>query len=829
MNLKLALLTAAALSCSAGAAAYEGVVYKDSNANGVRDKGEAPLRGVKVSDGLNVVETDADGRFSLPGYDLTRFLFITTPSGYKTFNRHYIPVTPDTRSYDFGLIPYNNGASKLGAHSFIHITDTEIFNTTGNEAWADDLRRYAASEHPAFIVHTGDICYANGLKEHINLMNTRNMDLPVFYCIGNHDLVAGKYGEELFEQIYGPTYYSFEVGNTHYIVTPMPGGDHRPSYTTDQVAAWLENDLAHVKPGMGITVFNHDLLTNGNEFIYGGKNKKVNLNAHNLKAWIYGHWHINHKCNQGEGVYTLCTSTLDKGGIDHSTSAYRVVSVDNKGNHSTELRYTYIHNGLVIASPKGLTATSEITVNAYSSVAHTAKVTYTISDGAKAIVKNRPLTRRTDFTWSAAPALPAKYTGKELTLSVKAAFTDGSTEEKSATFTYSPDAVAVKPCCNWDNLAGNAAHSAGVSKARLDSTLTLARVCNVGGNIYMTSPLIHKGHVLTATVDEDMNGTAAIYSIDMSTGRIAWKFPVEASIKNTIAIDSDIVFAQDVLGTLYAVDCVTGTLKWKAQMPVNALPALIEGLAATDGVVYAGTGKAMAAYEAKSGKMLWRNSEWGQGEGTTTTLSVGDGVVVGSAQWSALYGNDAKTGKKLWALSDYGLRHRGASAAIHGGLIYIVSDKSVFVIEARSGRIIFRKELPVGVDATSTPLLTGRHIIFGTSGNGLMALDAQTFEPAWNTVFDKSLVYTAPYTRPDASTVETTPLLAGGIVWVAASDGTVYGVEEKSGRICWSHATGAPIFSSVAASGNTLVATDFGGNVYVFATDAKNQSCENKK
>ena len=193
-------------------------------------------------------------------------------------------------------------------------------------------------------------------------------------------------------------------------------------------------------------------------------------------------------------------------------------------------------------------------------------------------------------------------------------------------------------------------------------------------------------------------------------------------------------------------------------------------------------------------------------------------MVVGSVQWSALYGNDALTGRKLWALSDHGLRHRGASAAIHSGLIYIVSEKSIFIIEARSGRIVARRELPVGVDATSTPLLTEHHIIFGSSDSGVMAIDNQTFEPVWNTCLGQSLVFTAPYTRPQASTVETTPLLAGGIVWAAASDGTVYGLDEASGRVCWSYATGAPIFSSVAASGNTLVATDFGGNVYIFAT-----------
>ena len=70
-------------------AAYTGHVYVDKNKNGVFDKGEKPMSGVKVSDGLNVVETAADGSFTLPGHAGERFIFITTPSGYKTYNRHY--------------------------------------------------------------------------------------------------------------------------------------------------------------------------------------------------------------------------------------------------------------------------------------------------------------------------------------------------------------------------------------------------------------------------------------------------------------------------------------------------------------------------------------------------------------------------------------------------------------------------------------------------------------------------------------------------------------------------------------------------------------------
>ena len=193
--LNIALLSCVAFSASA---AYTGRVFVDKNNNGVFDKGEKPMAGVAVSDGLNVVKTASDGTFSLPGHDRERFIFITTPSGYKTDNKHYHRINGDQISYDFGLQSYNGGIKKDGSHKYVHIADTEIFNTENHGDWVNNVRDYVANEQAAFIIHTGDICYDNGLKAHIKLMNTANMDCPMFYCIGNHDLVKGKYGEELF-------------------------------------------------------------------------------------------------------------------------------------------------------------------------------------------------------------------------------------------------------------------------------------------------------------------------------------------------------------------------------------------------------------------------------------------------------------------------------------------------------------------------------------------------------------------------------------------------------------------------------------------------------
>lgn len=518
---KTFLLSCLMLAAMPVMAAYTGHVYVDKNKNGVFDQSEKPLAGIKVSDGLNVVETAADGSFTLPGHERERFIFITTPSGYKTFNRHYHKIEKKQSGYDFGLIPYSGRIRKDGSHRYIHITDTEIFNTENHADWVNNVHDYARNEQAAFIIHTGDICYEKGLKAHIKLMNTENMDCPVFYCIGNHDLVKGKYGEELFESIYGPVYYSFDAGNVHYVVTPMPGGDHAPGYTSDDVCRWLKNDLAHIRPGTPVVVFNHDLLTYEDTFIFKSKNAgSINLNEYNLKAWVYGHWHINYMKKQGD-VYSVCTSSLDKGGIDHSTTAFRVMHVDSKGDFTSELRYTYLDKNICIASPAGVMASGvlPVAVNVYSSVSPVREVLYTCLADGKPVLKNKRLLQSTDWSWNGELPLSHKYVGKELTLRVTARFNNGEIAEAESHFICRTEKAVPLFSADWDNLSGNAKHSAPVS-APLNLPLQLAWTNNVGANLYMTSPLIHKGKVIVASVDEDLKGVGHVYALNGKDGTI---------------------------------------------------------------------------------------------------------------------------------------------------------------------------------------------------------------------------------------------------------------------------------------------------------------------
>ncbi len=802
-------------------AAHRGRVFVDKNKNGRFDKGESVLPNVMVSDGLNVVKTASDGSFTLPGHEKERFIFITIPSGYKTDNKHYIPINKEISSYEFGVQPYNGGIQNDGSHKYIQITDTEISSTEGHDVWIKNLRDYAANEKAAFIMHSGDICYEKGLKAHIKIMNTANMDCPVFYGIGNHDLVKGAYGEELFESIYGPAYYSFDAGNTHYVVTPMPHGDFKPSYTTEDVYRWLKNDLAMIPKGKPVVMFNHDLLTHSDVFRFGiSESESIDFNNYNLKAWIYGHWHINYIKKQGN-VYTICTSTVDKGGIDHSTSAFRVIHADKRGNISSQLRYSYIDKHIEIASPgkDGLpllvSGAIPLTVNTYYSASPTKEVSYTCLVDGKKLFNNRKLNQKTDWSWTDMIYLTNRPVGKTITLKVTATFNNGEKVEKETSFTYNTRQKQINLDGNWDNLLGNAQHT-GTNNATIEPPLKMSWASNIGANIYMASPVIHKGKIYVASVDEDLKGKGHIYALDSQNGNLLWKYPVNNSIKNTIVVEDSAVYAQTAEGSLYAIKTVDGSLKWGTQLHVNGLPALIEGLVISDGVIYAGTGGGLCALDARNGKVLWENKDWKQGEGTTSTLAVGKGMLIGSVQWHGLYGNDAQTGELKWHLNKNGITNRGSSAAIHDNLLYIISAKSLFIIDPTNGNVIVRKEYPFSIDVTSTPLLTNQEIIFGSVNDGLIAVDKETLEIKWKYQTQDAFIYTAPYTRKASATIETSPVLVGNTVYFGASDGTLYGIDKEKGELVWKHATGAPVFGSMAVSGNTLIAVDFGGNVYAF-------------
>ncbi len=109
--------------------AFRGVVFLDADGDGRRDPGERGVEGVAVHHGVRVVETDADGRYSIPrpsddGWTFGReFVFITRPDGTSS-RRWYRPATEAVG--DFPLEP--SPLADENGFFFIHFTDAHTYD-----------------------------------------------------------------------------------------------------------------------------------------------------------------------------------------------------------------------------------------------------------------------------------------------------------------------------------------------------------------------------------------------------------------------------------------------------------------------------------------------------------------------------------------------------------------------------------------------------------------------------------------------------------------------------------------------------------------------------
>jgi outer membrane protein assembly factor BamB len=799
INFKLSVLLLMLISSTVLNAQFRGRVYMDENKNGIYDNGEKLLSGVKVSDGKNIATTSAKGEYNLRGYNKTRFIFITVPAGLKpSTDKFYKAVTDGSKSYNFGLLDHNLTSKST---KFVQITDTEV-SEYGD--WIKDTKEYSKQNNIGFIVHTGDICYEEGQIFHAANVNSKTMELPTYYCIGNHDLVKGKYGEELYESLFGPVYYSFDAGNTHFVVTPMMHGDYSPSYTRRQVYNWLKNDLAHVDPSMNLVVFNHDLIQyDDSDFIYKGGVfgwfKKINLNKHNLVAWIYGHWHINFMKQHGEnGPISICSSPPDKGGINHSPSNLMIYNITDDGKLEVTPRYTYLDKQLVLNSPiktvsKENIKNIEVSVNSYNTTSPTDKIEGEISNKTGKTLAFT-LNKIGDWNWRTNISLGPTWKESSLEIKITATYKNGETKRITELIDVE-DSASSALSLQWSN--------------------------NVKGNIWLAKSVVVNDVVYSASIDDFKMKNSGVTAMDAKTGDVIWQFKTKGSVDNTFCYDNGKILVTDYYGIAYAINAKTGNLIWKNELGQDELGSYNTGSVVNNGVFYTGYANYLQAVDVETGKTIWRNNSWKGGEGSTHTMIVADDVLIAASNWRALYVHSTKNGNLLWKNKEDQYSSRSSSATWQNDTLYVAGKNNIGLFDVHNGKIYKSLKTEFNLLVSSKPLLVDGMIIIGTKDKGMAAVNRFTGETIWVVNTDDALVYTAPYSKPITRSVETPPVLINGIIIFGASDGHIYVVDVTTGNIVEKINIGAPILSAITPYKEGFIVGDFGANVYYFKLNIK--------
>ena len=257
-----------------------------------------PVAGAVVSDGEFCVETNAEGYYEMKSnLNTARFVTISTPSEYKLSFRKSVPQ-------NFLRIPRHAKAVEANftlekrekptdKYTVVMIGDPQIKGYNVDSA-ATKLRNYiypdivalqekkAEKESEFFAINLGDLVFNEMTKlyDYVDVISDSNV--PMFHAIGNHDHdqtthLETKLGTMHFEEYLTPSYYSFNVGNIHYVIVndiSFSRKNYKQKYKLGLEYwhyKWLERDLKFVPKDHTIVICGHAQLFR----TFGGKGKDV--------------------------------------------------------------------------------------------------------------------------------------------------------------------------------------------------------------------------------------------------------------------------------------------------------------------------------------------------------------------------------------------------------------------------------------------------------------------------------------------------------------------------------------------------------------------------
>ena len=274
-------------------AELSGTVYGDGK----------PLAGVRVSDGTAFSTTDQQGRYRLSSDKSAGFIFVVTPTNYVPAQADGIqPLfwaaldtdAPDKEEqHDFHLTHVDQSRYTILFVTDLHLTgssekhDLDHYRRITLPAITEEAEK-ASAYGPVYTFNLGDLShelfwfqYDFDLASAKQFLEENDFPTRIYSVPGNHDNDGGihaspeidREAEWLYRKLFGPTYYSMDIGNVHWIMMDnilykntagkgkknrgiVGARDYDKGFTTEQLS-WLRRDLEGVDPSQTVCLCTH--------------------------------------------------------------------------------------------------------------------------------------------------------------------------------------------------------------------------------------------------------------------------------------------------------------------------------------------------------------------------------------------------------------------------------------------------------------------------------------------------------------------------------------------------------------------------------------------
>lgn len=338
-------------------------------------------------------------------------------------------------------------------------------------------------------------------------------------------------------------------------------------------------------------------------------------------------------------------------------------------------------------------------------------------------------------------------------------------------------------------------------------------------NLPLTAqPITADGKIFTLDTD------SRLVAHDISNGRQIWRTEIakideedDEVIGGGISSDNGVVYVTNGYNEALAVSQDNGEILWRTALdaPARAAPTIM------DGRVFVTTlNSTLYALTAADGSILWDYTTIGESAGLLGAASPAAtrNIVVPAFSSGEIFALRVENGSIAWSDNLFGVRRAGginalsdikAQPIIHEGTIYAISFGGRMVaINERTGERVWSKD----VSGSQTPWLSGDILYVFSSDNQLIAMNKNDGSARWVKQLHR---YTNPEKRKGSITW-TGPVLAGGRLILASSDGRMLEVNPQNGDYIRETDIGESIMIPPLVAGDVLYLLSENGNLLAY-------------
>jgi outer membrane protein assembly factor BamB len=817
-TLIIAVVLIAAISLNIQAETVSGTVFLDSNSNGNKDTGEAGVAQVMVSDGDAVTKTSSSGTYSFTFSVLeTRFVSITTPTGYRLTTPFYIKIEPGGSTYtmNFGLTPDPTPSNVAGA-DFKFIAGADIQHSNTAELYYDwqTMEDLTGSVDIGFATWAGDLT-PDGVLAHLQQLREveNTLSYPTYNSFGGHDGNTCR-SMEYWETAMGPFHHSWDYAGRHFMAIVSELGYLTTSQAQRQ-ERWVFNDLAQINPGTDVYLS-----------IQTPEGIQSMLNAiaasYDLKGIIRGSLHATYSYLSGlDNVPMLNSAPIRKDDYGVFTKLPRIVSISGS-TISSQIFPLGQEKRLIVVSPTPNEFVSRnpsilIQVNAYNSSSKVTSVKYTLSGPAGVVASNVPLTKSTWWswreTWDASSAPEGDYT-----LEVMAYDDQSQTWQKTINFPLTneqPPALALGQ--NWPSFFGPDNQNRKTTD-NPTGRLRLVWAVPVGstekGGVMYSAPLVVDGKVFVGVWDPDIfSPEGGIAAFDALTGQSLWKLKI-GDVHHTPAVDNGLLYTVTSQGIVHCINLVTHSIVWTYDIypSVNyGYKHAIAPVMVSNGKVYVvGDYTNALCLNATNGSLIW-SQDVDASSHVLSAVYVSGGVAYFVSQ-DNVYARDANTGVQLFKEPLPHRQRKNGTSLVYDNVLYASYQNNIAAYNAGSGSEIWRVQSGGNYKWAMPVYSNGK--IFYSDGAELVAKDASNGNDVWRfSTADAELMADNKY---QAMLEPSSHALTDNCSYVGSDNGAFYVFAADSGEVVSRYVFGPPVKSSATISGNMVFIGSTDGNLYAF-------------